>query len=551
MIEFPTKLNALHRFSHNVAAEDAPSGEAQYIADLTAGCVLEITPLIAEILRLCESKSNPEIREILRSRFSDAEISEAYRYLWQLGSAGILFSRKTPRSDEDKTISNTVLVAPGFLYTLGRQPFVTRLVCYQMLRTLCREMELYAPLFVEETDVTLPEDFDWEGVQPFPMPANSAASYMSQCPVAYGGTLSLPGSGPEDLVISQFASPPAVYYVSSGSFNLQSTLDMYFALRDCDRMSVDAWWIKERLSTLIPNPDKIVVVPTGVDSEFFQPMDTGGCKIELASAFQNDAIKDLPLVLLFLPSQSLENQAFVEKLARLHPQMFFVVVLCHASEGVEWGLENIEVFPIVDLDDYNSLPILFNAASLGSFPATPGNHLLPLMGALCCGVPVIVSGPECLKTTMPSLGTYLSVEGNQAVEKRVGTLSELMRKILKDTDELGRLSERSREIGVTFGWERMAKSVRELFTGLTEERSDIPPNPTSPVGFYQYRYDIVTGTVAPSAYERASGTPRDIDELIATDLLAGATSEGVQQVVEILATDSLTAKETLERLHSG
>ena len=208
MIEFPTKLNALHPFSHNPADEIDPLGEAQYIADLTAGCVLEITPLIAEILSLCESKSNTEIRETLRSGFSDAEISEAYRYLWQLGSAGILFSGKAPRSDERQTFSNSVLVAPGFLYTLTRQPFVTRLVCYQMLRTLCREMELFAPLFVEETDVTLPEDFDWEGVQPFTMPANSTASYMKQCPVAYGGALSLPGSGFGDLVISQFASPP-------------------------------------------------------------------------------------------------------------------------------------------------------------------------------------------------------------------------------------------------------------------------------------------------------------------------------------------------------
>ena len=542
MIEFPTKLNALHPFSHNLADEIVPPGEAQFIADLTAGCVLEITPLIVEILRLCESKSNPEIRETLRSRFSDAEISEAYRYLWQLGSAGILFSGKAPRSDEGKTFSNTVLVAPGYLYTLGRQSFLTRLVCYEMLRTLCREMELHAPLFVEESDVALPEDFDWEGVQPFTMPANSAASFMNQCPVAYGGTLSLPGSGIGDLVISGFASPPAVYYVSSGSFELQSTLDKYFALRDGDRLCVDAWWIKEQLSTLVPNPDKIVVVPTGVDSELFQPMGADDCKTELASAFRNEAIRYSPLVLLFLPNLSQQNRAFAEKLAGLNLQMFFMVVLCHASEGTEWGLENIDGFPIADLDDYNSLPILFSAAALGFFPATPGNHLLPLMGALCCGVPVIVSGPEGLKTTTPSLGTFFSVEGNQTVDETIGALSQLVRKLLEDTDGLGRRRERSREIGVTFGWEEMAKSVRELFTGLMKERSDIPVNPTSPAGFYQYRYDIVTGTVAPSAYERASDTPRGIDELIATDLLAGATFEQIEQVVECLSTDSLAAK---------
>ena len=173
------------------------------------------------------------------------------------------------------------------------------------------------------------------------------------------------------------------------------------------------------------------------------------------------------------------------------------------------------------------------------------------MGALCCGVPMIVSGPEGLKTTMPSLGTYLSIDRDQTVDETVNTLSELMRKLFKDTDELDKLRERSREIGVTFSWEEMAKSVRELFAGLMEEHPDNPPDATSPVGFYQYRYDIVTGAVTPAAYERASDTPRDIDELIATDLLAGATSEGVQQVVEFFATDSFTAKEALEQLHSG
>ena len=94
-------------------------------------------------------------------------------------------------------------------------------------------------------------------------------------------------------------------------------------------------------------------------------MGAGDCKTELASAFQNDAIKDLPLVLLFLPRLSLQNRAFVEKLAAINPQMFFMVVLCHASEGTEWGLENIEVFPIADLDDHNSLPFLFGSAALG------------------------------------------------------------------------------------------------------------------------------------------------------------------------------------------
>ena len=83
--------------------------------------------------------------------------------------------------------------------------------------------------------------------------------------------------------------------------------------------------IKEVLSAVVPNPDKIVVVPTGVDSEFFQPMDTGDCKTELASAFQNEAIRHLPLVLLFLLSLSLEKQAFVEKLAVINPQIFFMV----------------------------------------------------------------------------------------------------------------------------------------------------------------------------------------------------------------------------------
>ena len=171
----------------------------------------------------------------------------------------------------------------------------------------------------------------------------------------------------------------------------------------------------------------------------------------------------------------------MEKLAGLNPQMFFMVVLCRASEGREWGLENIEVFPIADLDDYNSLPILFNAAALGSFPATLGNQILPLMGALCCGVPVIVSGPEGLNTTMPSLGTYLfSRHGIKQLMKRLGRYRNSCENFSMIRSELGRLSERSREIGVAFGWEEMVKigsgTIRRLDRGAPQHSAqpDVP-----------------------------------------------------------------------------
>ncbi|MDE0505357.1 MAG: hypothetical protein OXI86_14870 [Candidatus Poribacteria bacterium] len=112
MIEFPTKLNALHPFSHNLAEEVDPLGEAQYIADLTAGCVLEITPLIAGILSLCESKSNPEIRETLRSRFSDAEIGS-------LGVRGFCFRARPIARIRISPSQTPFLWLPAFSTPLG------------------------------------------------------------------------------------------------------------------------------------------------------------------------------------------------------------------------------------------------------------------------------------------------------------------------------------------------------------------------------------------------------------------------------------------------
>ena len=141
-------------------------------------------------------------------------------------------------------------------------------------------------------------------------PTDSLSSLTVNHPALFIVCANLPLS----FRISQFALLPSItmFLVVVLSCNPRWTSILHFAMATVCAMMRGL--IKEVLSAVVPNPDKIVVVPTGVDSEFFQPMDTGDCKTELASAFQNEAIRHLPLVLLFLLSLSLENQAFVEKL---------------------------------------------------------------------------------------------------------------------------------------------------------------------------------------------------------------------------------------------
>ena len=314
MIQFPIGLKAHKKFNH--------SGHA-FVADIEAGCVFEINDVVSDILDMCESSTIAEVEETLGLKYQISEISHAFRYLYQLQMAGILFHQTPILNQEDIEFSGRIIVPPSFLNQLDQKPFLTRVAYHHLFKALSGELEVFIPISNTEG---LPPNFDWEGITPLQIPTEAGRDLIRYYPDECHGVLSLPHSSGQDVSLAYSAQIPTIFYVSSAEPDRQLILDKFFLLRECDLLCVDSWWLKDYLSQFVRDTEKIVVLPVGVDGDVYTLKDANESKLMLAGAFQNERMKSDPLILLFLPNASYENRILIHLIARTHPEFLFIVV---------------------------------------------------------------------------------------------------------------------------------------------------------------------------------------------------------------------------------
>ena len=72
MLDFPKPLHQLHIFEKDGGL---------YAADLDKARIVEISPVIADILKLAETRTTEEITEILEIAYAEDEIAQAFEVL--------------------------------------------------------------------------------------------------------------------------------------------------------------------------------------------------------------------------------------------------------------------------------------------------------------------------------------------------------------------------------------------------------------------------------------------------------------------------------------
>ncbi len=312
MLDFPYKLKPYKKFEHQ---------NSYFIADIKAQCVFEASPIILDIIALCEKNSSAQIKNTLKLKYQQSEIDEAFIYLYQLRLAGILFDKKIEPKPADRDFSGRIALAPGFLVYLYQKPFIIRLIYHRLIKSLCSKLEVSLPVVKTGGSSNPDVEFDWEGVKAFEVPDSTKTSLVKYYPSGCHGLFSLPGSSFHDVPLIYSSDIPAIYYVFSDEPDRQSIIDKCFLLREFDILCVDSWWVKDWLSHFVPSVDNIIVLPIGVEDELYRHRETGSAKATIALAFQNEHIRSEPLVLLFLPDASYENRSLIYALAKKHPHI--------------------------------------------------------------------------------------------------------------------------------------------------------------------------------------------------------------------------------------
>ena len=84
MLDFPKTLHPLHLFE----AAGIP-----YAADLEKARIVELSAVMADILKIAETHTSPRIVETLSAAYGEDTISEAFERLAELEKEGLLFNR--------------------------------------------------------------------------------------------------------------------------------------------------------------------------------------------------------------------------------------------------------------------------------------------------------------------------------------------------------------------------------------------------------------------------------------------------------------------------
>ena len=90
MLDFPKPLHQLHLFAEN---------DVLYAADLEKARVVELSTVMADILKLAETQTNEEIVQTLKTSYREDDILEAFESLEEFEKEGLLFNRGEDLTD--------------------------------------------------------------------------------------------------------------------------------------------------------------------------------------------------------------------------------------------------------------------------------------------------------------------------------------------------------------------------------------------------------------------------------------------------------------------
>jgi D-inositol-3-phosphate glycosyltransferase len=226
------------------------------------------------------------------------------------------------------------------------------------------------------------------------------------------------------------------------------------------------------------DPDKVVVVPPGVDLDTFTPGDRGAAR--RAVGLPEDA-----RVLLFvgriqpLKAPEVLVEAAAELLAR-HPEWadeLVVAVLGGPSgsglahpHGLEELAERLGIAGQVRFAPPVSRAELaqwYRAADLVAVPSYSESFGLVAVEAQACGTPVVAAEVGGLPTAVGDAGVL--VEGHDPV-----VWADHLEALLVDRAERERLSRRALEHAAQFGWERTTDRLLEVYQEACRARTPSP-----------------------------------------------------------------------------
>ena len=219
------------------------------------------------------------------------------------------------------------------------------------------------------------------------------------------------------------------------------------------------------------DPERVEVVPPGVDLAMFQPMDRAEARREIGYGSGR--------LLLFvgrlerLKGVEVAIRALALLRDRRHDDVRLLVLGEDSHEGDESEMDRLKAIAtevgVRDRVDFigsvahHELPYFYAAADVCVMPSYSESFGLVALEAQSCGCPVVASGVSGLRSVVRDEVSGYLIDGHEPAE-----YAERIGRVLADRELAEQMGRRGRLLAQRFSWTRTADRLEVLFDALVE-----------------------------------------------------------------------------------
>ena len=543
-----------------------------YAADIEKARTVELSPAMADILKLVETQTNDEIVQMLKVTYSEDEILEAFERLEELEREGLLFNRgenltetRALESERRKLLVAIPGISVDSFFDIETLYAGTNMALSYMFQHLTKYVDLH---FSGNQNRKLADN-----IYEVDISINDFGRLSRSINKTYFGILTLHREQEKWLfpLYGQQELPPILIQIHAprghGGKAINSILRHYAAMRDFDAFTAPSDYVREFYADYVWDTSFFNTLPNGVDSALFCPMDKEEAKHELAEHVGDDRIVVTPTVGYLSRVQSEKGASVYLKLAELNPHLLFLIAGPHLGRYQSRALPDNLVY--AGFHPREKLPMVYNAFDVYCFLSMSGEETfgLTVLEAMACGTPPIVPNFDGVPSVVGDAGLIADADN---FDHDIGTLvsypspvdfSEKINLLLNDDKMREILSQKSRERALSLTWNKTAQHIIEFFETLHRKKVMVSSNkllnvfacqndPTNPRGHsLKYRSILLSMN---TSYERSlmrdNMYSQQVEDGLVLSLLKNHTAREAEAVLASIIADEMEAKVILNRI---
>ncbi|MBD3181483.1 glycosyltransferase [Candidatus Poribacteria bacterium] len=519
-------------------------GGKYYLADLDYHKLYPVDELFREVFELVESQTDEQIVASLTGEYTEQDIKNCIQWLRSFfeRSSVPLLEQTQPKifapTPYSKLKSHTIGSSVGQL---------------EILKALSKYAQIHVTQEFEGVDNMVLIPFN-------PMDQSSASMIIKQ---NYDGVLLFYVDEFEMMPILNYLQAPVMLpvYAAHGDNGriINGMLRWYNSMRKFDAFMALSQDTIDYYSNIIQDKSLFHLIPLGVDTNSFYPMDKQSAKNEIAELLSMPEISQKPVVGYVARFEIEKGAGIFVDIARLIPDTIFLAV------GPIDDLHNCDFPPNlihIGIQPRELMPILYNAFDVFCFPSIACNETfgLVVLEAMACGTVPVVSSYDGPKYFVKDAGIVVKTDifsydlatlgGRISADDFAKSITGL----LQNKNKRQAMAEKARQYALELTWDNSAKMILRLFQKLNSRKHVVKSTRYLPIGFSMSQLpDKTTHSKAiivniPQAYNTSRLYDISVEEGIALSLLRRHNMHEIEVVLPNLLQDPDSVDEYLYRI---